>query len=355
LDVYGDVLSPLSLTLETTLAQATIVLRELASLNSAIFNLYISYVLSKAGFYYEPLASDEFKEKNDRKLHTDEFKDEDWIEHWRLFGKKESEPPVMSFLNRKNAAHPVLKVKSIHFEFQGEETPEIGHPRVVWSGFTKEVVDELAGSYKAEQVKCYVVHPAISRLAKDDFRETKKQLAYICGADVFLSTGEFRVRFVPQDEMSSFQEKWPELREKMKSEFQKAWPVIALSKNAEILRRASEDLRKASLEYEEKEFTNCIRDAAYACESLLAVLYQRHGRFKSASEKKLTFDDYLTQLKAEVEEDFGEDTMSDLCMVRDARNRHSHPGEPSARQEEAWRVLRRAQLFQEFFKMKMSA
>lgn len=95
-----------------------------------------------------------------------------------------------------------------------------------------------------------------------------------------------------------------------------------------------------------------LRVQAYSCECLLLVLYQRYGNVKTQRTNKLTFDDYLSILKDELEDNVGSDIRSDLNLIREMRNRESHPEAPRTEKEEALTVLRRAQLFHERFKIK---
>src|SRR5262249_19615982 len=134
----------------------------------------------------------------------------------------------------------------------------------------------------------------------------------------------------------------------------KAWPILDFSANKEILLRAEEELRQAQREFDTPNTTNCVRAAGYACESLLKVMYESKGR-RELSEVKLTYDDYLRTMTGEISEDFGKNTLEDLVLIRDMRNTHSHPGAPKPTLEEAFRVLRRAQMFFEQSKLRDEA
>jgi uncharacterized protein (UPF0332 family) len=350
LDVYGDLLCAYGLRVETTLAKAAGMLRDLKSLNRTVINLYTAYILSKAGYYCEALVSGDVAVDLDEKLYTDKFAEPDWVEHWKLFtsGGDSEESWVSSFKDHKNA---VLSVKCLNLVLSGEEKASSwGSAPMIWFGFPPATaLKELFASGKA---KLFVVHPALSKLAKGEFGSLKSETSKLCGQDVVLSTGEFRARFVNPQKLGLVEDGWTSLLERLKGEFQKRWPVVTLSRYAEVLRRAEEELRKASLAYEQGEYTHSVRDAAYSCECLLLVLYQRYGKLKTQTTNKLTFDDYLNILKDELEDDFGSDTRSDLNLIREMRNRESHPGAPRTKKEEALTALRRAQLFHERFKIR---
>ena len=353
LDVYGNFLRAFGLRIEATLSDMARILKDLGTLNVALFNLYITYVLAKAGYSYKPLVLDE-----DLRLETVNFGPEDWVKNWALFSKDPAESWSSAFRNAKNEN---LTIVCLNLKLQGQaDSPRMRAPMNVWFGISEANTGQLAKDHKEGRADFVVVHPAICRVAKDAFRETKLEMQKLCTKDVFLSAGEFRSQMLQSQDLSEVEEGWTRLLHELESEFVKAWPLLAFSENRELLRRAEEELQQASREFEvandtNANGTNCVRDAGYACESLLAVIYQSHRGSVSGSGKKLTFDDYLSAMSREIEEDFGKHTLEDLHYIRDMRNQHVHPGAPRATREDAFRVYRRAQMLFDHFKLNESA
>ncbi len=349
LDVYGDLLSPFGLRVDLTLADAAAIVRDLFGLNNTVFNMYVSYVLARAGYYDCALVSNDVKGLEDQKHYSDKFRDDDWIKHWELFSRVGGESWTSNFSNHNEK----LSLRCVNLQLEGKEDPFKGRKSfIVWPGTSKSMTEEFCKIYKEGGANYFVIHPAISKLDNDSFVETKSELTKSCGKEIFLSTGELRRTMF--EDPSSISSGWATVREKLRSNFESAWPVISLSRNNEILRRAAEDLEKASLEYQEANYTHSIRDATFACETLLLALCQSKGKIKPLDVNKTTFDDYLGMLKSEIEEDFGPDTFQDLNMIRIARNRYSHPPAQRPAQMDALRILRKVQLFHEYFQMKKS-
>jgi len=344
LDIYGNLLRIFGLRIEATLADVARILKDLVTLNSTLLNLYVAYVLARDGYSYEPLASDE-----DLKLHTASFRTDDWVKNWASFSRESEESWTSTFQNDKKGK---LTIQCLNIQLKGQtDSHRIGTPLSVWFGISEANTAQLAKDLKEGRADYVVVHPAICKLAKDAFRETKSEVERSCARDVFLSAGEFRSQIVGHQNLPEVEEGWTQLFRTLESEFLKAWPLLALSENREILRRAEEELHQASREFENANETNCVRDAGFACESLLAVIFQSRGGRKSGSGKKLTFDDFLTSMSKEIEEDFGKHTLQDLILIRDMRNKQVHPGAARPSREDAFRVLRRTQMFFDHFKL----
>jgi hypothetical protein len=340
LDVYGDLLTPLSLKIDAPLAEAAGIIRDLSSLNRTLLNTYIAYVLSKAGYRYDLL--DEVEEH----LHTDEFKDEDWIKNWELLSPAGNGSWDSSFRNRNDKR---LTIRCIDLELQGEDETTWGGTQEIWVVLPS--AESLKAEYGTGKVDYLVVHPAIAKLATPEFRRFKSELSGLLDSDVVLSAGEFRAKFVNPQTIKLVEQGWLSLRQRLKAEFQKRWPVVAISQHFEIIQRAEDEMRRANIAYQQSDYTDCVRDAAYACESLLAVLYSTYGKVTTTSEK-LTYDEYLERMRNELEEDFGSDIFEDLDLIRKQRNMQSHPYPQRPSNGEALRVLRKAELFRDLFNLR---
>ena len=175
LDVYGNLLSAYGLRVETSLARAAGILRDLVSLNRTVFNVYVSYVLSKVGYYNEfvELVSSEIADKPDEKLYTDKFTETDWVENWELFTYGNSEEAWVSSYRNRNGMH--LGVNFLNLALSGEEESSSGTSPMVWFGFPP--VAELKENFDSGKTKLFIVHPVLSKLANNDVVRLKSEMS----------------------------------------------------------------------------------------------------------------------------------------------------------------------------------
>ena len=195
-----------------------------------------------------------------------------------------------------------------------------------------------------------IAHPLLSRSKKEAFLETKAKLKKRLGKDVFLSTGEFLARFIPEKEKRIVLEKnWENLRMKILERLQMEYPFLTYAINRQTIAKVEEKLRAAQLKYEEGRFEDAIKDASVACEGLLQILGSKYG----IKTEEATFYDLQCILRDSIIEEFGENTYNDLDMIRKWRNKvvHFHKEKPD--EFVTLQIVKRANLLLEIFKKKI--
>jgi hypothetical protein len=354
LHVYGDLLTLYSYRLPnfTSIAEAGRLYNEFSLFERRLLTLYVSYVLAGAGFYDSVFASDDFAEVAEKRLYTTKFSDNDWIEIFD--GLPPGEGDILGELN----------LEPWDWEYENEEGEKLG---VVFVEMLLEMCDAESGrSYSPAEVlvrhigenkdlsqnkRIIIAHPLLSRKEKESFRKTKAELQKLLGEDVFLSTGEFLVRFIPDEKKRAVvEENWKSLRSKLFTSFQSEYPFLAYAINYSRISWAEENLRGARLKCSEGRFDDAIKDAANACEGLLQVLCSKYG---VKAEEDAQFYDLQCVLRDFILEDFGENTYNDLDLIREWRNKVVHPSAVKPDDCTTLQVITRAELFFELFKRRI--
>ena len=332
LHVYGDLLRLYSLPIHATIADAASLFRSIRSLDDIVLTVYVSYVLARVGFYAQPLASGDFPER----LYTTEFADSDWLKNLILFEHEEYKYEwEIYFENERNETLKILFVTLL----ECDEDPITGKD---------DEATHLVKLFDKSGSNIVVVHPRLSRKAKQTFMRTKARMTQKIGEDVVLSTGQFVSRFIPNEAKRKIvEENWKVLREKILGQLQNEWPILVHSIHDRQLSDIQARLRKARLKYEwGTEFEDSIKDAAVSCEGLLQVL---HSIYPTKINKKMEFNDLLCNLKDVIIEEFGKDIYEDLNLIREWRNNVLHPPVPELDAHITLKILTKAELFHELF------
>lgn len=338
LHVYGDLLGLYSLPVHATVADVASIFSDIRSLDHRILTVYVSYVMARVGFYQQALARGDFPER----LYTTEFKDSDWLENLILFEHEMEgyrDKWVMYFENERNERIKIVFV-TLLYSHKDPQTGEYSE-----ATYLLKLIDESASNY-------IIVHPRLSRKAKNTFIKAKEQMKRIMGKDVVLSTGQFVSRLIPNNDKRQIVEaNWDVLREKIVQTLQKKWPILIYSIHNEQLLDVRERLRKSRLKYElGLELEDSIKDAAISCESLLQIL---NSIFTRKLDKKMEFYDLLCNLKDVIIEEFGKDTYDDLNLIRDWRNKVLHPPVATPDASTTLKIIAKAELFHELFHKKI--
>ncbi len=338
LHVYGDLLSLYSLSVHATIADAESLFRAIRSLDDRMLTLYISYILARAGFCAQALATGDFPER----LYTTKFTDQDWLENLILFEHEEEgyrDEWTMYFENVENEIIRILFVTLLRSDIdsitgEGDEATHL-----------LKSFDESASNY-------VIVHPRLSRKAKETFAKTKERMKQIVGHDIVLSTGEFVSKFIPDEgKRKIIDANWETLRERILGNLQEEWSILIYSVHDEQLSDISDRLRKARLKYELGfELEEPIKDAGISCEGLLQIL---HSVYPKKHLKKMEFYDLLCNLKDVIVEEFGQDIYKDLDLIREWRNRVLHPPVTKPDAHTTLKIITKAELFHELFHQKI--
>jgi hypothetical protein len=339
LHVYGDLLRLYSLEVHTTIDEAASLFRDIRSLDGIILTVYVSYVMGRLGFYSQLLASEDFPERQ----YTTEFKDSDWLENLVLFEHEEvyQDEWEMYFENERNE-----KIKVIFVTLLLSDKDPI-------SGEYDEAA-HLVNLFDESCSNCVVVHPRLSRKAKQTFMKTKNRMKQKTGEDIVLSTGQFVSKFIPDEtKRKTVEANWEVLREKILGMLQKEWQILVYSIHDEQLSDIRTRLRKARQKYElGVEFEDSVKDAGISCEGLLQIL---HSIYPKKIDKRMDFNELLCDLKEIIIEEFGEDIYQDLNLIRVWRNNVLHPPVTKPDANIALKILSKAELFHELFHKKIKS
>lgn len=339
---YGDFLALYSLTIRTSIAESDNIFNDLRKIDDRILTVYVSYILARAGYFalgfVEPTEDD-----RERDLLTTEFSERDWLELIDYFEHDEE-----GFRNEWS------------MEYQNSKNQRI---RVFFITFLTSAKDPVTKKY-SESIRLaqlmempsnnnvdncvFVIHPRLTRKAKEAFIRTKEGVKNIVGQDIVFSTGQFACRFIADEEKRKLIEaNWQNLREKILRDFQKEWPILINSVHEKQLAESREQLRKARLTFElGNDLRGAVLEAGIASEGILKILHSVYGK---ETGEKMDFNDYLCDVRDTIIEDYGKDIYSDLDFLREWRNKTAHPPMTVPNRTEALKVLTKAELFQDLF------
>lgn len=339
---YGDFLGLYSLPIHASIAEAGDIFRDLRRLDDRILTIYVSYILSKAGYFaadfVEPTEDD-----GDERLFTRRFEDKDWLGLSDYFEHEEegfADEWSMDFENEKSDR---LRVFFITFLAQDEDpvTKEYSEPVHLLR------LLEAPSEGKADK-SVFVIHPRLSRKAKEAFIRTKEMMKQVVGQDIVFSPGQFATRFIPDENRRQLvEENWGSLRERILANFQKEWRILIYSIHDKQLSESRDQLRKARLKFESgNDYQGSVLDAGIACEGLLKIL---HSVFPKIIKDRMDFSDYLCDVRDIIIEDYGEDIYNDLEFIREWRNNVAHAPITIPTSNIALKVLTKSELFQALF------
>lgn len=344
LPIYGNFLKLYNLALppQTTITEAGSLYGDLQNLDKAMFIMYSSFILTRAGFYNNDLYD------GDPMLNTLKWNVKDWVYWYELFIGA-YEPVYLKnewIVNYRNEKNEVLKLKLI--------TEFIAHLKFEDGKLKGSLAEGLVEEYNKSDFNYVLVHPLLRRRDKKTFREVKKQTKELTDQDFLFSADEFAFRFIP-DKQKRFlaEENWVSIREGIIKDLQKRYPIIIRATHDKQIKDAGKSLRKARLRHEERDFKDAIRDAGYACEGLLRVWYYIHKL--EEPEERMGLGDLLSPLKTVILEEFGKGIYNDIDFIRYWRNKVIHP--PLVKPDEASTliVVKKAELFYELFNKKVLA
>jgi hypothetical protein len=343
LHVYGNLLSLYSLRVDGQVGEINRLYDRIRSLDDRIFTLYVAYVLSRAGFSAMHVVELD-KDLQMKSLDTTKFEDHHWLEHldsFEIVDEGYRDEWVRYFENERNETIKVMFVTLLHSEMDPttKECDEATH-------LLQELQPGECG------LNYVVVHPRLSRKAKETFIKTKRRMKQIIGKDIVLSTGEFASKFVPdENKRKMIETNWEVLREKLLNAFKKEWPIIVYSTNEQQLFEIRERLRKVRWKFEMRhDLEEAVRDAGLVCEGLLQIL---HSMYPKDVKERMDFNELLCDLKETIVKDFGEDIYCDLDLIREWRNKVSHPPITVPNSRIALKIVTKAKLFHELFHEKL--
>ncbi|WP_456398248.1 HEPN domain-containing protein [Palaeococcus sp. (in: euryarchaeotes)] len=347
--IYGEIPSYLSLRIEDTmynpstpLIKVARVYEELINTIEGMFRAYIILALWRAGYVDRELYYELISEEG-RQLTLSEIEEfiMDIIESFVSGESSTFEGEYMSIYN----PNETITICEIGFFM---ETPMwLSDPDEVvflsWStGKPKEKIKEKAPDF-------VIVDPLVYKFSQKEIEELKKEVK---PTTKVLTTAEFLDLFLPGDKRALFNEEWQRIRESRIKELKEKYPFLSSYQQIWRIKEAKKKLTKAQNLLQEspkeEDLKIAISESAQAVELLLQILFYK----KTQKLKKMTMGELLSQMRYEIMEHYGEDILKDLFLIKEYRNKVVHPSLIGVSQEEALKIIRKAQLFAELFLLK---
>jgi len=352
--VYGDLLrfftiriGDLPYDMATWLLKVGTFYNELQKIVNNMLDAYVKFAFLEAN--YVPLGllevAEEFEE--DPKEVTIEFIDS-------LLKGEEKYIIVDKYINLENPKE-CIRVKLLRF------LPNIWNNKVlIFAQSIEEEVDDILKKL-TEPIKgienlshLIVVDPLTYRLVKNYIRELKQKLEEKIGNKTVLSTHELLDLLALDRE--KFEADWSSLRTKAVKILKEKYPFLSIHDEMWRIRLAKKEIREAladlsKTELREKDYREIIWRISNAIEAYLGVLYHR---WKNKPPEEKTLGWLLNSLRSEIEAEFGGDVYNDLSFINEKRKIVDHPKPIRITVDDAIKVARKAELFQDLFLMRLS-
>jgi len=361
--VYGDFLGffnirigDMPFDMASRLIKIAAFYEELKGIRCNMLDAYVKFALLKAGYVsldWLELAKDEAAEGEDPKVIAREDM-MGFIRDVLMTGEEIIYITVDEYINLENPKE-CIRVKLFSFQ------PGFWNDKVVFGWWGEKKKDELiekltepVDGYNFESISSLmVVDPLIYRLAKDFVRKLKMELEEKLGKNILLSTHEF-LNLLALDR-ENFEADWSDLREITIKRLKEKYPFISVYEETLRINFAQKEIREAladlsKTELKESDCRELIWRVSNAIEAYLGVLYHR---WKNRPPEERGFGWLLNSLRNEIEAEFGEDVYNDLSFIKDKRNTVSHPKTIKITIDDTIKVVRRAEIFQRLFLMKL--
>jgi len=193
-----------------------------------------------------------------------------------------------------------------------------------------------------------IIDPLLFKACKEEINALKQEVKEKIGKDIVCNPNEFLDKLAT--DRTDFYAEWENLRADALTALKEEYEFLVLYDEGEVIQDAKDNMRKATHYIETETYDDAVSRGGKACEGLLRALYLLYK--KKTPREKPSFVFLLTELSAEISDDFGEDILKDLNYIKHWRNVAGHPN-PQIKPEVALKVIRKAQLFQELFFRKM--
>ena len=209
-------------------------------------------------------------------------------------------------------------------------------------------VDYLALSSVEHISDFIIIDPLLFRTRKEEVKSLKQEIEDKVGKNIVYHPSEF-LNLLAIDR-TDFDAEWTTRRARAVENLKEEYEFLVLCEENETVHEVQEEMRMAENYIERENYEEAVWRGGKACEGLLHVLYHTYKK-KQAEEEG--FNSLLTALREEILDDFKEDVFNDLDYIREQRNRADHAKKQKIMPEDAVKVVRKAQLFQELFFRKM--
>ncbi|MHA1872724.1 MAG: HEPN domain-containing protein [Candidatus Heimdallarchaeaceae archaeon] len=353
--IYGEVPSYLSLRIEDTmytpstpLIKVARVYEELINTIEGMFRAYVVLALWRAGYinkeWYEgwyELVFEEEQQLTPSKI--EKFIMEDIIEPFIAGESFTFEGEYMNVYN----PNETITICEIGFFMETPLWLSVSDPDEImflsWSkGRPKEKIKEKAPDF-------VIVDPLVYKFSQKEIEELKKEVK---PATKVLIIAEFLDLFLSGDKRAVFNEEWQRTRKNRIKELKEKYPFLSSYQQIWRIKEAKKKLIKAQSLLQEspkkEDLKVAILESAQAVELLLQILFYK----KTQKLKNMSMGELLSQMRYEIMEDYGEDILKDLFLIKEYRNKVAHPSLISVSQEEALKIVKKSQLFVELFLLK---
>jgi HEPN domain-containing protein len=194
-----------------------------------------------------------------------------------------------------------------------------------------------------------IIDPLLFRACKEEINSLKQEIEDKIGKNILYHPSEFLSMLAI--DRTEFDAEWSGLRAKALEILKEDYEFLVLYEEKEVIHEAQKDMKEAEIDIEEEKYRDSVGKAGRACEGMLRVLYYAYK--KKPAEERASLDSMLNELREEILDDFGDDVFNDLNYIRQWRNAAVHPRPQEIKPEIAVKVIRKAQLFQELFFLKM--
>ena len=363
LPVYGEFLRYFAIKLgdlpyefSTTLFKVGPFYNELKNIVRGMFGAYIRLVLLKSGYLPCWMLPDQ--EENIQKYYQEAAKSyENYYINSLLTG--DAAPEGVDLDDYVNVQNPKECVRI----FELSEFPTtLGGKIITRETFSDDEIDGLIKtinervSYgRCEKLSVFiVVDPLLYRLAKEAVKDLKEKIKTKTGHNIVYSASEL-VNTLAIDRQL-FEEEWQQKREEIISKLKEKYPFLSLHDEIWRIKIAQSEIKEALAELSktglrEKECREIIWRISNAVEAYLGIIYHR-WKNKSSAEKN--FGQLLNELRKEIEVEFGEDVYNDLNFINEKRKIVDHPKPIKITIDDAVKVARKAELFQDLLLLKLS-
>lgn len=351
--LYGNFLRLFDLEVQGNIEETGRLYGRLRDLDRSLFAGFVSFILARVGYYSKTILDVSGSKTTDNT-------NEDWIEDIELL--------IMAWAEELNdlkktigelADTPLLREhmawNQYYENIEDRDVMKIVFVSRMPLGFLVAKSEEewlVAGSIDPSCKNYIVVHPVTYSQAKEKHPDKLRELRNALSDEnvSLLSTDEFVGRFAPDTERKHILlENWCAIRDTVLENLRKEFPIVVYASKIQQLMQTGERLKASRRECEACDLEHAIRDAGFACESLLSVLYYKE---KGKEPENLTFNDLLISVKEVIETEFGPLVYSDLEFIRDWRNIVSHPQKTAYALDSkiTLQVVSRSEIFYELFK-----
>jgi hypothetical protein len=372
--VYGDLSRLLNLKVSGKMSEVSETYRELKNLDTSLFVGFVTYILARAGYCNMTMCEKwringemlEMKQTCSAcPLHPKLVRDgkvdwADWIqasfawaeemnELWEKYGEAVDRIiwDLLSFLGTWSHyfenTNDKTKVKMIFTEWLPlswnlKKTSNLREWR------TLSAIDPSCSNL-------ILVKPdAYKKARREDEVKLKELRDLLLKENIRLvSVDEFVDKFVARDQKETELTNWVAIKNDVLENLLRMNSILVIALEWERINEVEAHLKVAKQEYENAknnmDFKHAVRDATYAVEALLKILYHKHFGKEAPSGDEGTWKPLQNKLQEMITAEFGEIVHSDLEFLHMWRNYESHPNPPALTRNIVFQVISRSEAF----------